>query len=225
MSAVTPDRLIVPAPVRTHARRRVQHGAYRRVGKPTMDLFGAAVLLVALSPVMAAVALAVRLVLGRPVLFRQARVGQHGHTFLILKFRTMGMDRREDTALTSDGPERRVTHKSAADPRLVPLGRFLRRWSLDELPQLWNVLCGQMSLVGPRPELVAVVERHGLRDHPRHRVKPGITGLWQVTARADGPLHEHVDIDLVYLANLSLRQDVEILLRTPTAALGRGRGF
>jgi len=224
MSAVTLDRLIMAVPLRMHGRRRSQHGAYRRFGKPAMDRGGALLLLVLLAPVLGAIALAVRLVLGSPVLFRQARVGEYGRTFMILKFRTMREDRREAAAITFDGSDRRITHKSPADPRLVPLGRFLRRWSLDELPQLWNVLCGDMSLVGPRPELVAVVERHGLREHPRHQVKPGITGLWQVSARADGPLHENVEIDLVYVANLSLRQDLAILLRTPRAALGEQRG-
>jgi len=104
---------------------------------------------------------------------------------VIYKFRTMRPDRRQ-AVLPYSGPDRRVCHETDNDPRHTPLGRFLRKYSLDELPQLWNVLVGDMSLVGPRPELVEVVERYESWQRERHRVKPGLTGLWQVTCRGEG---------------------------------------
>jgi lipopolysaccharide/colanic/teichoic acid biosynthesis glycosyltransferase len=122
-------------------------------------------------------------------------------------------------------PDRRKTHKHEQDPRLTALGRFLRKWSLDELPQLWNVVRGDMSLIGPRPELVSIVERYDTWQHARHRVKPGLTGLWQVTARGDGLMHEHTHIDLAYAARVSLRGDFKILLLTIPALLGRRTGY
>jgi len=200
---------------------------YERRGKRALDLAGAVALLIALWPVLAGVAVAVRVVLGAPVLFHQARVGRGGEAFTLYKFRTMKTDRRvraerraQDRARDRAG-DRRQTHKSTADPRHTPLGRFLRRSSLDELPQLWNVVRGDMSLVGPRPELTEVVDRYSLRDHPRHRVRPGLTGPWQISARGNGLLHEHVDVDLAYVARITLLGDLAILLATPAAVLRR----
>lgn len=198
-------------------------GWYERLGKRALDLAGAVVLLVVLAPLLAGVALAVRAMLGTPVLFRQARVGRGGTTFTLYKFRTMKADRRlrPDRRGPARGDGRRRTHKSDRDPRHTPVGRFLRRSSLDELPQLWNILAGDMSLVGPRPELTEVADRHGLRHHPRHRVRPGLTGRWQVSARGQGLLHEHVDADLAYVERVTLRGDLAILLATPAAVLRR----
>jgi lipopolysaccharide/colanic/teichoic acid biosynthesis glycosyltransferase len=204
-------------------------GAYLRVVKPAMDLVLAAVALLLLAPVMAAVALAVFVSLGGPVVLRQRRIGYGGTEFTVYKFRTMHQDRRagrDGLDEAPDGIDRRVTHKSEDDPRLTPTGRLLRRLSLDELPQLVNVLRGEMSLVGPRPELPAVVDRHYADwQHRRHAVKPGLTGLWQVSERGNGLMHEHVDVDIDYVDQVSLRTDLRILLRTLPAALLTHQGF
>jgi lipopolysaccharide/colanic/teichoic acid biosynthesis glycosyltransferase len=182
------------------------------------------------------VAVLVLVSMGRPVLYRQARAGRDGRPFTMWKFRTMRADRRYrrerrgrqrraanrgDVRRRSD---RRVTHKTGADPRHTRVGRVLRRTSLDELPQLWNVLRGDMSLIGPRPELYELAERFVGWQRARHLVRPGITGLWQTTERGHGRLlHECVDLDLRYIEQLSAVTDLRILLRTP-AALLRNRG-
>jgi lipopolysaccharide/colanic/teichoic acid biosynthesis glycosyltransferase len=154
------------------------------------------------------------------VLLRQPRIGREGRTFQMLKFRTMKPDRRRWQDPNYRGPERRVTHKSPDDPRHTPLGRKLRKTSLDELPQLLNVLSGDMSLIGPRPELVDIVAQYRGWQHARHAVKPGITGLWQVTERPNGGLmHEYTELDLDYIANLSFRSDLEIVVKTPFSVL------
>jgi lipopolysaccharide/colanic/teichoic acid biosynthesis glycosyltransferase len=159
------------------------------------------------------------------VVLRQRRIGMGGRPFTVYKFRTMHADRRRDDDGYA-GPDRRRTHKSADDPRLTATGRLLRRLSLDELPQLVNVLRGEMSLVGPRPELPVVVERHYADwQHRRHAVKPGLTGLWQVSERGNGMMHEHVDVDLDYVDQVSLGTDLRILLRTLPAALTTHQGF
>ncbi len=202
-------------------------GRYERYVKPAIDRCGAGVLLLLLLPAFVVLAAAVWSSLGGPVLIRQERVGKDGRTFGMYKFRTMHADRRQSALQRRwDGQERRTCHKRPDDPRLVPVGRFLRRWSLDEVPQLVNVLTGDMSLVGPRPELTSVVEQHYQPwHHDRHQVKPGVTGLWQVTARGQGLMHHHIALDLEYLRDLSLRHDVSILLRTLPSALGRHRGM
>lgn len=216
------------------ALRQRQVGLYERVVKPVVDRVGGALLLVALSPVMLAIAVAVWTQLGRPILFRQQRVGRDGKPFGMYKFRSMRPDRRGQSRdhleeleeiRDWDGIDRRVRHKSENDPRLVPIGRFLRRWSLDELPQLFNVVRGEMTLVGPRPELVAITERYEDWQHLRHLVKPGMTGLWQVSERGNGLMHEHTKVDLEYVARLSPATDLKILLLTLPCALGMHRGY
>ena len=187
---------------------------YQRRIKRCLDVAVAGTALVVLSPVFVGTAVAVRVSLGRGVLFRQSRVGYHGHDFEMLKFRTMQPSRRL-SQLQFHGPDRRTTHKTVDDPRHTRLGRFLRRSSLDELPQLVQVLRGEMSLVGPRPELSTIVDRHGLRDHPRHTVRPGLTGEWQITHRVNGThLHECFDDDLPYVRDITLRRDLAVLVRT-----------
>ena len=200
---------------------------YDRFGKPVIDRLGALVLLVALLPVLLAVTIAVWVKLGPPVLLRQPRVGQGGRVFGMLKFRTMLPDRRERRKPVPPERDRRQTHKSAHDPRHTDLGRFLRRTSLDELPQLLNVLAGHMSLVGPRPELADVVDSvYEPWQLQRHQVKPGITGLWQITERAegDGVMHHHTEIDLAYIERLSLATDLRILVQTPLAVVSSRNG-
>lgn len=198
---------------------------YQRVGKRSLDLTLGSALLVVSAPLLIAVALVLRVSLGRGVVIRQRRVGKDGTDFDMLKFRTMRADRRNTTISDFDGPDRRNTHKSIDDPRHTPIGRVLRRISADELPQLLHVLSGRMSLVGPRPELSHLVDHLGLRAHPRHQVRPGLTGSWQVTRRAEHvPLHECFDDDLEYVATYNARDDLKILARTATAVL-RGSGM
>lgn len=192
---------------------------YLRVLKPFIDRSLAAILVVLLLPVMAAVAVGVLIALGRPVFYRQRRAGLGGTTFTLWKFRTMRPDRR--AASNPVEVDKRVSHKRHDDPRHVPFGTFLRRTSLDELPQLLNVIAGHMSLVGPRPEMVEVVERYQPWQHLRHVVRPGLTGLWQVSGRGDGMMHENTHLDLEYLRTISLRTDLAILLKTPRVLLVR----
>jgi lipopolysaccharide/colanic/teichoic acid biosynthesis glycosyltransferase len=197
-------------------------GLYVRVVKPMLDRTLAVAALVVAAVPMAVVAIVVAVTMGRPVLFRQRRVGIDGQPFDVLKFRTMGEDRRGQRLDVIH--DRRRTHKSAADPRHTSVGRFLRRYSLDEFPQLINVLRGEMSFVGPRPELDSVVENYPTALHQRHYVKPGITGLWQVSARGSGPMHENGQWDLAYVGRVSLRTDLEILAKTPRALVGDNAG-
>ncbi len=197
---------------------------YERTYKPWLDRIGGLLLLVALSPLLLAVTLCVSLSLGRPILYRQKRVGLKGRTFDMLKFRTMRPDRRREQC-PFDGPDRRRTHKTPNDPRHTSIGRLLRAYSLDELPQLWNVVLGDLSLVGPRPELTAVVARYEPWQHLRHAVKPGLTGLWQITERGNGLMHEHTDVDLLYLKSVSFLTDIKILMLTVPAVLGLRRGM
>jgi lipopolysaccharide/colanic/teichoic acid biosynthesis glycosyltransferase len=197
-------------------------GLYVRAAKPALDLVGGLVLSLATAPVVLGALVVARCLLGRGVLLRQPRVGQGGRVFGMYKIRTMRPDRRL-RQLPYDGPERRTLHKRADDPRHTTFGRFLRKWSIDELPQLWNVVLGDMSLVGPRPELASVVDHYELWDHPRHFVRPGVTGLWQVSDLRAAPLHESVHIDLEYLRNVTFASDARILLGT-MQALRDGNG-
>jgi lipopolysaccharide/colanic/teichoic acid biosynthesis glycosyltransferase len=198
-------------------------GVYDRFLKRCIDVVGSLFCLVVLLPVIAGTALAVRLVLGSNVFFCQERVGRNGRPFRMIKFRSMQQDRRADRA-DFDGSDRRQTHKSLDDPRHTPVGRFIRKWSLDELPQLFNVVKGEMSLVGPRPELLRVAQAHNLIDHPRHLVRPGITGLWQVSRERSSLLHENAHVDAEYVSHITFLGDVKILLRT-VGAVRKARGL
>lgn len=198
----------------------------RQVLKGVVDRGLAAVAVVLLAPVLLAVALAVRLSGPGPVLFRQRRVGRDGHEFTMLKFRTMGAgaEAGRQRLLASNEADGGVLFKLRSDPRVTPLGAWLRRFSLDELPQLLNVLTGSMSLVGPRPPLASEVAMYD--DDMRARrmlVKPGVTGLWQISGRADLPWDEAVRLDLRYVENWSLALDFSILARTLSAVV-RGSG-
>lgn len=175
---------------------------YQRLGKPLLDFAAAAAGLLVLSPVLAGVALGVRLKLGSPVLFRQVRPGRGGEPFEMIKFRTMTDARGPDGALLPD-----------AD-RLTPFGLFLRSSSLDELPELWNVVRGDMSLVGPRPLLMRYLDRYTPEQARRHDAKPGITGLAQVYGRNAIGWDEKLAYDMSYVDRVSLGLDLRILLRT-----------
>ena len=172
---------------------------YRRYGKRLLDLALTVPALILLSPLLAAVALAVRLRLGTPVLFRQQRPGLHGEPFTILKFRTMTDDRAADGAPLPDAE------------RLTPLGRLLRATSLDELPELLNVLKGEMSLVGPRPLLMEYLPRYTPEQARRHQVRPGITGWAQVNGRNALTWEQKFALDVWYVDHCSLWLDLRIL--------------
>lgn len=195
-----------------------------RWAKRLFDIVGASLALLVFSPVFLVVALTVRLHDGGPVVFRQVRVGRQGRLFSCLKFRTMSVnapDRLRDIQHTNHGAG--PLFKQRRDPRITRVGRFLRRSSLDELPQLINVLRGEMSLVGPRPALPSEVDRYEEHVLRRLDVRPGITGLWQVSGRSDLSWEETVRLDLYYVDNWSILQDLNILGRT-LGAVVRGRG-
>jgi lipopolysaccharide/colanic/teichoic acid biosynthesis glycosyltransferase len=194
-------------------------GWYARWGKPCCDRAVGCVVLVLSLPVQVTVALVVLISLGRPVLLRQTRVGRDGVPFRLLKFRTMRPDRRAASQQPS-APDRRSGVPSPDDPRHTRVGLWLRRWSLDELPQLFNVVRGDMSLVGPRPDLVEMLPLYQPWQLERHGVRPGLTGSWQVTHRSSGSdLRDHVQTDIAYVHAVSMRTDLRILLATPRAVL------
>jgi lipopolysaccharide/colanic/teichoic acid biosynthesis glycosyltransferase len=185
----------------------------------------AAIALLLLSPLFIVLTLAVRWSSAGPALFRQVRVGRDGGTFMMLKFRSMYCDAEERLAELVDQSDVRdgVLFKMRNDPRITRIGRLLRRYSLDELPQLINVLNGSMSLVGPRPPLPVEVAQYEDHVHRRLLVKPGVTGLWQVSGRSDLSWEESVRLDLRYVENWSLSEDLLILWKTARAVtLGSG---
>jgi exopolysaccharide biosynthesis polyprenyl glycosylphosphotransferase len=195
------------------------HGGSRLI-KEAFDRVGALALLAVFGPLLLTVALCVRLTSRGPVLFRQVRVGRDGSQFRIFKFRSMYLDAEARLAeLRHLNEHDGVLFKIRDDPRVTRVGRWLRRFSLDELPQLLNVLMGQMSLVGPRPPLPSEVAAYAGDVRRRLAVKPGMTGLWQVSGRADLPWEEAVRLDLRYVENWSLSLDLVILLRTMTAVV------
>jgi exopolysaccharide biosynthesis polyprenyl glycosylphosphotransferase len=196
----------------------------RRV-KRTLDLVGAGVGLLLLSPLLAVVAAAVRLESPGPVFFGQQRVGRHGRPFRMLKFRSMVVDAEARRAALEAQNEHREgpVFKIARDPRITRVGRLIRKFSIDELPQLWNVLRGEMSLVGPRPPIPAEVRQYDAWQRRRLSVLPGLTGLWQVSGRNHISFDQWMRLDLQYIDNWSLGLDLALLGRTiPVVLTGRG---
>jgi lipopolysaccharide/colanic/teichoic acid biosynthesis glycosyltransferase len=187
------------------------------------DACVAAALVVVLSPLLAALAVLVKLEGRGPVLFRQRRVGRGGVEFEMVKFRSMCVDAEAKLAALKAGNERTgpLFKMDGADPRVTRIGRFLRASSLDELPQLFNVLRGDMSLVGPRPALAAEVAEFPAELNARHDVRPGITGLWQIEARDNPSFEAYRRLDLFYVENWSLALDLMILLGTVEQILVR----
>ncbi|MDH3200662.1 MAG: sugar transferase [Myxococcales bacterium] len=179
------------------------------MGKRALDLGLAVPALVVLAPLGLVVGTLIRMKLGGPVLFRQPRPGQNDRLFELIKFRTMSTARDADGTLLPD------------EERLTPFGRRLRRMSLDELPTLWNVVRGDMSLVGPRPLLVQYLDRYTPEQRRRHEVAPGITGWAQIHGRNAISWEEKFELDVWYVENLSLRTDLEIILRTAVQVLGQ----
>lgn len=190
--------------------------------KRAFDLLGASLGLLAVSPLLVVIAVAIKLDSRGPVFFRQLRVGRHGHRFQMLKFRTMVPEAEAMKESLRDRNEARDgLFKIAEDPRVTRVGRILRRTALDELPQLWNIVRGEMSLVGPRPLVVDEDQRVKGWHRRRLELMPGMTGPWQILGPARVPLREMVAIDYIYIANWSLWTDLKILLRTIPHVLGR----
>jgi exopolysaccharide biosynthesis polyprenyl glycosylphosphotransferase len=188
--------------------------------KRGLDVVASAMGLLALLPVLALIAVLIKLDSPGPVLFRQERVGKNGRTFSMLKFRSMVTTAEQDLAGLLDRNEGNgVLFKLRDDPRVTPLGRVLRKFSLDELPQLWNVLRGDMSIVGPRPPLPREVDAYERFVHRRLYIKPGLTGMWQVSGRSELSWDESVRLDLYYVENWSLTVDLMIIWRTVKVVL------
>ncbi len=195
-----------------------------RMIKRAFDFVISLILIILSSPIMAVAAIAIRLDSAGPILFRQTRVGENGKPFEMLKFRTMTADAEiKMMEKLREAGENEVIYKHANDPRVTKVGRLLRRYSLDELPQLMNVLKGEMSLVGPRPELPWLVDRYRPWQRKRFAVPQGITGWWQINGRSEKPMHLNTDEDLYYIYNYSLWLDIKILLMTPIAVI-QGKG-
>jgi exopolysaccharide biosynthesis polyprenyl glycosylphosphotransferase len=197
---------------------------YQRIVKRAFDIIFASLALIPAIPLMVICTLLVLMDDGAPVIFRQTRVGEKGRLFEMLKFRTMIRNADQMSAFV----ERRdasgnLIHKTKDDPRVTRTGRLLRRFSLDELPQLFNILAGTMSLVGPRPEIPQLVEKYQPWQRKRFAIPPGLTGWWQVSGRSDKPMHLHTEDDLYYIQNYSIWLDIQILVRTGWAVLfGKG---
>ncbi|HET8926845.1 MAG TPA: sugar transferase, partial [Microbacterium sp.] len=188
--------------------------------KRTSDLVASLLGLIILSPVFLVIALTIWSTSTGPAIYRQERVGMHGRPFRMLKFRTMVVDAEQQLSSLLDASEGNgVLFKMRSDPRITRFGRFLRRYSIDELPQLWNVIKGDMSLVGPRPPLASEVRSYERWVHRRLLVKPGITGLWQVSGRSNLSWDDSVRLDLYYVENWSLTADLIIMWRTIRAVI------
>jgi len=192
--------------------------------KRILDVLMASLGLLILSPLLLVIAVAIRLDSPGPVIFKQRRVGRHGAEFTCLKFRSMFCDAESKVCLLRDQNEATgPLFKMRNDPRMTRAGRFLRRTSLDELPQFWNVLRGEVSVIGPRPALPSEVKEYAPWHQRRLEVPPGITGLWQVSGRSDLTFDEMVLLDVYYIENWSPFLDLRILLKTiPTVILGSG---
>jgi len=229
-SAITIDAAVAAArpsttqPWNETAARRASIAAYAAT-KRALDIVVAATLLLVLLPLFALIALAIMREAGGPVFYCAERVGRFGRPFCLVKFRSMrsGSDQGAHAAFIRSlmrGSDFAV-YKVPDDPRITRLGAFLRRTSIDELPQLWNVLRGEMSLVGPRPDVSYAVTDYSEWMRDRLRVKPGLTGLWQVSGRSRLSLLEMYRLDVAYVAEASLQLDLSILLRTVPVVLGR----
>lgn len=201
----------------------VVQGAY--LLKRLLDIVGGIALLILLSPLLLTIALLIKLDSPGPVLFKQIRVGRYGKFFPMWKFRSMYVDAeaRKQALLARNEMAGGVIFKMKDDPRITRVGRFIRRASIDELPQLWNVVKGDMSLVGPRPALPSEVNQYSLEERRRLDVIPGITCIWQVSGRSEIPFEQQVRLDVEYIESQSFWLDLKLLLLTiPAVLLGRG---
>jgi lipopolysaccharide/colanic/teichoic acid biosynthesis glycosyltransferase len=214
------DRIVSSMVVRVQ-RSAVRNTPRYRRAKRVLDLALTAPMLLALAPVVGGIALAIRLEDGGPVLFRQERAGEGGRPFTMFKFRSMCLDAeaRKAELFAKNEAEGGVIFKMREDPRVTRVGKLLRRFSLDELPQLFNVMLGDMSLVGPRPHPVAEAASYPEEARSRLEAKPGLTCLWQVMGRSLVPFHEQVKLDKLYVEHQSLSLDLRLLARTARAVL------
>ena len=201
----------------------VIRGAY--LVKRLIDIIASILLLLMLMPLFAIIMLLIYLSSPGPVFYKQTRVGRWGKLFTMWKFRSMypDADERLKEIMAKNEMTGGVIFKMKNDPRIIPIGRFIRKASIDELPQLWNVLKGDMSLVGPRPALPSEVNQYSLQDRQRLEVIPGITCIWQVSGRSDIPFPQQVQLDVQYIQSQSLLLDLKLLLKTiPAVLLSRG---
>ncbi len=213
--------------LRLHLKRllwlTVIRGAY--LIKRSIDIVGSIVLLIILMPLFITIMVLIYLNSPGPVFYKQTRVGRWGVLFTMWKFRSMYLDAdaRLKEIMEENEMSGGVIFKMKNDPRIIPIGRFIRKASIDELPQLWNVLKGDMSLVGPRPALPSEVNQYSLQDRLRLEVIPGITCIWQVSGRSNIPFPQQVQLDTEYIQSQSLLLDLKLLLKTiPAVLLGRG---
>lgn len=193
----------------------------KRFVKRASDIIASSILIILLAPVLLIVAIAVKVSSKGPIFYSQERIGRSGVSFPMFKFRSMvqNADDQLQSLLDSQGTSYRPLHKIENDPRITPIGRFIRRYSLDELPQLLNVLFGNMSMVGPRPQREAEVALYGQHDHRRLLVKPGITGLWQVSGRSSLDWDDAIRLDLYYVENWSMTGDLVLAWKTVRAVV------
>jgi exopolysaccharide biosynthesis polyprenyl glycosylphosphotransferase len=191
------------------------------VTKRALDIVGSSAALAVLAPLFGLIALLVKLEDRGPILFRQIRVGRHGRQFCMLKFRSMKVDAEAQLRelLAQNQHQGGVTFKLKNDPRVTRVGKLIRKFSIDELPQFWNVFRGDMSLVGPRPPVPREVALYSLADRRRLAVKPGITCIWQISGRAEIDFPRQVQLDVRYIESRSLWQDIKILCKTIPAVL------
>jgi len=193
--------------------------------KRIMDIIVSTTMLITGLPFCMLIACLIKMTDGGPVLFKQIRIGQGGRRFRMLKFRSMVVDAEKLKAILADKNQHvdNVTFKIKDDPRVTWIGRLLRKSSIDEVPQLWNVLRGDMSLVGPRPPLPCEVSTYSSYERKRLGVKPGLTCLWQIKGRSNLPFSQQVVLDIAYIRNRSVQLDIAILMRTiPVVITGRG---
>lgn len=193
-----------------------------KIARRVLDIAGASAGLICLAPIFAAATLAIKLESRGPTIFKQQRIGKDGAPFTMYKFRSMVKDaeaRKSNLTNANHHGKNGVTFKMSNDPRITPVGKFIRKYSIDELPQLWNVLVGDMSLVGPRPALPPEVAQYNNEERKRLAVKPGITCIWQITGRADIDFKGQVALDIQYINQQSFFQDIIILIKTPIAVL------
>jgi exopolysaccharide biosynthesis polyprenyl glycosylphosphotransferase len=199
---------------------------YQRMTKRLFDLMVTFPLIILATPIYALIAIAIKLDSPGPVFYHSQRVGENGRTFQMFKFRSMILDAdKKLLQVTKYDKKGRMIHKNPNDPRVTRVGKLLRRTSLDELPQLINILKGDMSLVGPRPELPALVEKYEPWQRKRFSVPQGLTGWWQVNGRSDKPMHLHTEEDLYYIQHYSIWLDLQILLKTVWVVLRRKGAF
>lgn len=217
----TPTQAMLPVYIHTTTGPSAAYSTAKRL----LDIAVALAMLVVLAPLLLIVALCVKLTDGGPVFFRQKRVGLNGRVFDFIKFRSMIIDAesRKAELLKLNMHHNSITFKMCRDPRVTWVGRILRKTSIDELPQMWNVLVGEMTLVGPRPAVVGEVQKYTVRERRRLAVLPGMTCIWQVSGRADLDFQQQVELDVRYIRERSMWLDLKLMLLTIPAVLS-GKG-